>query len=49
MESYQLVVSPIVLGKGKTRGEGVRERLSLKLTGTRAFANGNNVLTYEPA
>jgi dihydrofolate reductase len=49
IDSYQLVVSPIILGKGKTLFEGIRERLNLKLTGTRAFANGNTVLTYEPA
>lgn len=49
IDSYQLVISPIILGKGRTLFQGVRERLNLKLTGTRTFANGNTVLMYEPA
>jgi dihydrofolate reductase len=41
-------VNPIVLGKGRTLFEGVKERIALKLIKTRAFGNGNVVLYYEP-
>jgi dihydrofolate reductase len=49
IDEYQLVLNPIVLGKGRTLFEGVRDRLSLKLTRTRAFGNGNVLLCYQPA
>ena len=48
IDEYQLVVNPIVLGKGRTMFEGVKDRLTLKRTKTRNFKNGNVVLTYEP-
>jgi dihydrofolate reductase len=48
IDSYQIVVIPIALGAGRTMFEGLEKRLSLKLTQSRAFANGNVVLTYEP-
>jgi dihydrofolate reductase len=49
IDAYQLVVSPIVLGKGKTLFEGAKDWLNMKLTSTRAFRNGNVLLNYEPA
>jgi dihydrofolate reductase len=49
IDLYQLVVSPIVLGKGRALFEGVESRLNMKLTGTRAFGNGSVLLCYEPA
>ena len=48
IDEYQVVVNPIVLGKGRTMFEGIKEKLTLKLTGSRAFGNGNVVLCYEP-
>jgi dihydrofolate reductase len=48
VDEYQVVVVPIVLGKGRTMFEGVEDRLELKRTSTRSFKNGNVVLTYEP-
>jgi dihydrofolate reductase len=48
IDEYQLVVNPIVLGKGRTMFEGVKDTLALKRTKTRNFKNGNVVLTYEP-
>jgi dihydrofolate reductase len=48
IDEYQIVVNPIVLGAGRTMFDGVKEKLSLKLTKTRAFKNGNVLLCYEP-
>ncbi len=48
IDEYQIVVNPIVLGKGKTLFEGVKDKQGLKLTGTRTFKNGNVLLCYEP-
>lgn len=48
IDEYQLVVNPIILGKGRTMFEGVKDRLDLKRTSTRNFRNGNVVLCYEP-
>ena len=47
IDAYQLVVVPIVLGSGRTLFEGVTGKPRLKLTQTRAFANGNVVGWYE--
>jgi dihydrofolate reductase len=44
INEYQIVVSPVVLGKGRTMFEGIEE----KLTKTRTFGNGNVLLCYEP-
>lgn len=49
IDAYQIVVDPIVLGKGRTLFEGVKERMPLRLTESRIFGNGNALLTYEPA
>jgi dihydrofolate reductase len=49
IDEYEIALNPIVLGHGRTMFEGVKEKLNLKLTNTRAFANGNVFLIYEPA
>jgi dihydrofolate reductase len=48
IDEYQVVVNPIILGAGRTMFEGVKEKLRLKPTQTRAFKNGNVLLCYEP-
>lgn len=48
IDEYQVVVHPVVLGTGRTMFDGIREKLPLKLTKTRAFGNGNVLLCYEP-
>src|SRR6266536_1069926 len=47
IDEYQVVVNPVVLGNGRTMFEGVKEKLNLRLTKTRAFGNGNVFLSYE--
>jgi hypothetical protein len=37
-----------VLGKGRTLFDGVKEKVNLKRTRTRAFRNGNVLICYEP-
>lgn len=48
IDEYQLVVVPIILGKGRTMFEGVDKKLAVKPTKTRTFANGNVFMVYEP-
>jgi len=48
IDEYQIVMTPIALGKGRTMFEGIKEKLPLKLTKSRAFGNGSVVLWYEP-
>jgi dihydrofolate reductase len=47
IDEYQLVIHPIVLGKGKPLFD-IKDKLNLTLTKTRAFNNGNVLLCYEP-
>ncbi|MFZ0883637.1 MAG: dihydrofolate reductase family protein, partial [Candidatus Acidiferrales bacterium] len=49
IDEFQVAIIPVVLGKGRTMFDGVKEKLSLKLTKSLAFGNGNAVLSYEPA
>jgi len=48
IDEYQIVLSPTALGKGRTMFDGLKEKLNLKLSKTRAFGNGNVILCYEP-
>jgi dihydrofolate reductase len=49
IDEYQVVVNPIILGRGRTMFEGVEQVRPLELTNTRRFSNGNVVLWYRPA
>ncbi len=49
IDTLQLVVNPIALGGGRTLFEGLEEPRLWRLASTRAFTNGNVVLTYTPA
>jgi dihydrofolate reductase len=48
IDEYQILLNPVVLGKGKTMFEGVEGKPTLKLTSTCSFGNGNVLLCYEP-
>lgn len=48
IDELQVVVSPIVLGRGTTLFADLEKRIPLRLLKTRAFGNGNVVLYYEP-
>ncbi|HEY3053469.1 MAG TPA: dihydrofolate reductase family protein [Thermoanaerobaculia bacterium] len=47
IDEYQIVVNPVVLGKGRTMFDTIKEKLILKRTNTRTFGNGNVLLCYE--
>jgi dihydrofolate reductase len=49
IDEYEFVLTPIVLGEGRTLFEGVKGKQPLTLKQTRSFNNGNVVLWYEPA
>ena len=49
IDEYQIVVNPVVLGKGRTLFDGVLEKRPLELTRTRTFANGKVFLCYQSA
>jgi dihydrofolate reductase len=48
VDTYTIVVNPIVLGAGRTMFDGVRRHAELELVKSRAFGNGNVVLWYVP-
>jgi dihydrofolate reductase len=48
IDEYQLAVSPIVLGKGRTLFEGLKEKLNMRLTTSRIFGNGTVFACYQP-
>jgi dihydrofolate reductase len=47
VDTYQFVLNPVLLGRGRTMFEGMTDPVHLKQTHTRTFGNGNVVLTYE--
>jgi dihydrofolate reductase len=49
VDEYQLAVIPVVLGAGRSLFEGVTNAPKLVLAASRAFKNGNVLLTYGPA
>lgn len=49
IDAYQIVVNPVVLGRGRTLFETLNARLPLTLSQTKAFGNGNVVVWYEPS
>jgi dihydrofolate reductase len=48
IDEYQVLLNPVVLGKGRTMFDGLKEKLNLRLTNTRTFRNGKVFLCYQP-
>ena len=48
IDEYRVIVCPIILGSGRTLFDGVTRKITLSLTDSRIFKNGNAVLTYQP-
>ena len=49
IDQYQFILSPVVLGGGRTMFAGLSEKLPLQLVQTRTFANGKVLLDYQLA
>jgi dihydrofolate reductase len=47
IDEYRIIVNPLAIGKGRTMFEGIKDKMTLKLTNARAFGNGNVLLTYQ--
>jgi dihydrofolate reductase len=48
IDEYQIVVVPLVLGRGRTMFDGIKDKVGLRLINSRTFGNGNVVLSYKP-
>ncbi len=48
IDEFQVVINPVVLGKGRTMFDGIQNKLNLNLTKTRSFRSGKLFLCYEP-
>lgn len=48
IDEFQIVIAPVVLGKGRGLFSDLKQHLNLKLTESRSFTNGNVFLRYEP-
>jgi dihydrofolate reductase len=49
VDELRIMVSPVVLGAGRSALAGTPRRTSLTLSSTQAFASGNVLLVYRPA
>ncbi len=49
IDEYQIVVTPVVLGAGRTMFDGLPKAMPMKLVRSRVFANGNVWMCYVPA
>ena len=43
-----IILTPILLGAGKTVFDGIKKRYPLRLLSTRTFKSGNVALVYAP-
>ena len=48
MDELHIILTPMLLGGGKTVFDGITKRYPLRLLSTRSFNSGNVVLVYEP-
>ena len=47
INTYQIMIDPVAIGKGTSIFSGIKEQLNLKLTDTRSFKSGTVLLRYE--
>jgi dihydrofolate reductase len=48
LDELRIMISPIVIGQGRSLFEKLKGRVSLTLLGIRQFDSGNVLLTYRP-
>jgi dihydrofolate reductase len=46
VDEFQIVINPVIVGKGRSLFESLEDRRQLSLVGHRAFPNGNVLLRY---
>lgn len=46
IDEFQIVVVPVVIGKGSSMFKGIKSRLNLNLVDTKIFRSGNILLCY---
>jgi dihydrofolate reductase len=49
VDEFQLLITPVALGAGRTLFEGIAKKLELAHVSTRTFQNGKVLLVYKPA
>jgi len=49
IDEYQLMINPVILGKGKPLFKDIQGRMKLKLVNTKTFSSGVVLLQYQPA
>lgn len=49
LDELRIMVSPILIGQGRSLFENLKDRVSLALLGVRQFDSGNVLLTYRPS
>ncbi|HEY6284384.1 MAG TPA: dihydrofolate reductase family protein [Ktedonobacteraceae bacterium] len=47
IDEYQLMVNPVILGKGKPLFKDIKDRMNMKLVKTKTFNNGIVLLQYQ--
>ena len=49
LDELRIMISPILIGQGRSLFEDLKDRVSLTLLGVRPFDSGNVLLTYRPS
>ncbi len=49
LDELRIMISPIVIGQGRSLFEDLKDRVSLTLLGVRQFDSGSVLLTYRPS
>ena len=47
IDEYQVVLNPVILGRGRTMFDGIEQKPKLSLVRSKPFGNGNVMLSYE--
>lgn len=48
IDEVRVILTPVLLGEGKTVFDAIKKRCPLKLLSTRSFKSGNVLLNYQP-
>jgi dihydrofolate reductase len=49
IDEYRVILNPVLIGRGNPLFQDIKEKIKLKLTGTKQFGSGVIVLYYQPA